>query len=67
MRLINVYSKKKSYEVQYPRFDNTNGLFPTQGFIDDTLFNGNDSRQANLWNKGNKLTKSTSLFTGWLF
>ena len=43
--------------MQYPRFDN-NGLIE-----DPFLLNPSDSRQNNAWNKGNKLTKSTSMLS----
>lgn len=48
--------------MQYSRFDNsltTN----SNGIIEDNLLNSGD-RSSNLWNKPNKLTKSTSLFSG---
>ena len=45
--------------MPYQRFDNGSGLLTssTHTFIDDSsLFNSTDNRQANLWNKGEKLT-----------
>jgi hypothetical protein len=51
----------------YSRFDNS----LSNGLVDDSnsslLLNPSDNRQTNLWNKPNKLTRSTSLFTGICF
>ena len=47
----------------YTRFDqnfnNTNGLLD-----EASLLNPGNDKQGNVWNKPNKLTRSTSLFTG---